>query len=93
MDGRPLTLHQQNESEPMSKIYSIQFNAAGLDYVRQVLGTRPFDEVGLLIRSIEQQRNDQDNPPPPEPAPSELFETVGGPAPALNGSAEASAAH
>jgi hypothetical protein len=48
----------------MSKIYAIQFNAAGLDYVRQVLGNRPHDEVGLLIRSIEQQRTEQDNPPP-----------------------------
>lgn len=53
----------------MADRYSILFSASGLAYVRQVLGARPFDEVGLLIQSIEQQRHEQDNPPAPAPPP------------------------
>ena len=49
--------------------YSIVFTAAGLTYLRQVLGTRPYDEVGVLIANIAQQQHEQDHPPAP-PLPS-----------------------
>jgi hypothetical protein len=49
--------------------YSIALTASGLAYVRQVLGTRPFDEVWALVQSIEQQRHEQDQPPAPPPPP------------------------
>jgi len=37
--------------------------------VRQALGARPYDEVFLLVQSLDQQREQQDNPPPPAPEP------------------------
>jgi hypothetical protein len=49
------------------KIYAIQFTAQGLDYLRQVLGQRPYDEAGPLIQAIEIQRREQDQPPAPAP--------------------------
>jgi hypothetical protein len=47
----------------MPDVYDIKFTRAGLDYVRQVLGARPYDEAGPLIANIEQQRREQDAPP------------------------------
>jgi hypothetical protein len=49
------------------KIYPIQFTAQGLDYLRQVLGQRPYDEAGPLIQAIEIQRREQDQPREPAP--------------------------
>jgi hypothetical protein len=51
------------------KTYTLQFTGPGLDYVRQVLGQRPFDEVAGLLSNIEQQRRAQDEPAPPPAAP------------------------
>ena len=42
------------------KIYSIKFTGAGLDYIRQVLGTRAYDESAGLIQNLDQQRSEQD---------------------------------
>lgn len=39
-----------------SENITIEFTPAGLDYVRRVLGTRPYDEAGPLIAELEQQR-------------------------------------
>jgi hypothetical protein len=47
----------------MTDEYTIKFTAQGLAYVRQVLGTRPFDEVGALILNIERQKGEQEGPP------------------------------
>ena len=47
---------------PMTDLYAIKFTRQGLDYVRQVLGGRPYDEAGPLIANIEVQRREQDEP-------------------------------
>jgi hypothetical protein len=44
----------------MPDVYTLKLTRPGLDYVRQVLGTRPYDEVGPLIANLEQQRREQD---------------------------------
>lgn len=38
----------------------IEFTPAGFDYVRRVLGTRPYDEAGPLIAEMEQQKAAQE---------------------------------
>jgi len=64
----------------MPERYLIAFAPGGLAYVRQLLGTRPYDEVGALILNIEQQKGEQDRPavappfteePPTDAAPSD----------------------
>ena len=66
----------------MPERYSIAFTSAGRAYVRQALGARPFDEVWMLIQSIEQQRREQDQPapPPPPPGAEDLPDEAGAPA-------------
>jgi hypothetical protein len=57
----------------MLETYEIKFSAAGLVYVRQLLGQRPFDEVAALIMEIDGQRAHQDRvaaEPKREPAPA-----------------------
>jgi hypothetical protein len=53
----------------MLDAYTIRFAAAGLAYVRQVLGTRPYDEVAPLLMEIEGQRAHQERLAAASPAP------------------------
>lgn len=53
--------------------FSIKFTRQGLDYLRGVLGARPYDEVAPFLASIELQRREQEQPEPakePTPAPA-----------------------
>jgi len=56
-------------------LLTIKFTRAGFDYVRGVLGARPYDEAGALIQNLELQRREQEQaaevptaPPPPAAA-------------------------
>jgi hypothetical protein len=64
----------------MNETYSIKLTRAGLDYLRQVLGARPYDEVGALVANLELQRRQQD-----EPANAALPPAVDPPMPAKRG--------
>jgi len=55
----------------MEDLYAIKFTRPGLDYVRQVLGGRPHDEVRPLIDNIELQKREQDEAEP-APMPEEV---------------------
>lgn len=52
--------------------YTIGFTPAGLAYVRQVLGARPYDEVAPLIASLEVQRAEQDQARAAQTPPAEV---------------------
>jgi hypothetical protein len=41
-------------------LFTIKFTRSGLDYVRQILGARPYDEAGALTANIEVQRREQE---------------------------------
>jgi len=67
----------------------VEYTPAGFDYVRRILGQRPFDESAPVIMEMEQQRQQQrGKPEEPQAIPAEVLKAIaaaGGGAGAPNG--------